>query len=73
MTLPWERRKRKCGNCRWWIKAEDPRYMGECDLTMYRKNSVRGSLAYSPAEGFRMQTSDAFYCCQYWKKDDVES
>jgi len=68
MSLPWEKRKKKCGNCKHWLPPADPEYMGRCALTFYDPGSVRGSFAYA-LEGGYLTTSKDFYCMQYWRKE----
>lgn len=57
---PWKR-KRKCGNCYWWMPPERRGFMGECSLTQGHVSSLAVCLNEVLA------TSSVFYCCQYRK------
>ncbi len=62
MAAPWLRRKRRCDNCRHWIKPDDPQYMGECRLSVDENSMCRTSVVL-------LRTAGCFYCCQWQRAE----
>jgi hypothetical protein len=64
MTLPWEKRKRKCENCKSWLMPDDPQYMGRCEM------SVRDNGFFSvPSNASYLYTGHYFHCMLWQRKE----
>ena len=74
--LPWEKRKRRCGNCRYWETPEPP-YMGLCMASAEPNPFMVGPRLSIKIEGQRttnlpVQTAE-FHVCGMWTKKEQAS